>query len=164
MTRDPLLRDAVKAIKQKILTGAESASPEELAYLGTAIDRIGGRATVLEVEEIGDIKIAELTEHASQTEAVTMANIAATKMAAEGSIELTKDQAVANVTNAKDAAILAANQNRDEVIAQTNAHKETVINAAATFKALAIDEVAAAANSVTQQFIFGARSYFYAQL
>ena len=101
MTRDPLLRDAVKAIKQKILTGAESASPEELAYLGTAIDRIGGRATVLEVEEIGDIKIAELTEHASQTEAVTMANIAATKMAAEGSSELAKDQAAGNETNAK---------------------------------------------------------------
>ncbi|MEG2004897.1 MAG: hypothetical protein RR014_02570 [Bilophila sp.] len=58
MAKDPLLRDAVKALKQKIQTAADSASPEELAYLGAAIDRIGGRATVLEVEEMGDVKIA----------------------------------------------------------------------------------------------------------
>ena len=43
MAKDPLLRDAVRAIKAKIETAAEIATPEELAYLGPAIDRIGGR-------------------------------------------------------------------------------------------------------------------------
>ena len=65
MAKDTLLRDAVRAIKAKIETAAEIATPEELAYLGTAIDRIGGRATVLEVEEMGDIKMAEMSAHAT---------------------------------------------------------------------------------------------------
>ena len=76
MAKDPLLRDAVRAIKAKIETAAEIATPEELAYLGTAIDRIGGRATVLEVEEMGDIKMAEMSAHANAVEAATLDTIA----------------------------------------------------------------------------------------
>ncbi len=82
MAKDPLLRDAVRAIKAKIETAAESATPEELAYLGTAIDRIGGRATVLEVEEVGDLKMAELTAHAEAVATVTMATVQAASQAA----------------------------------------------------------------------------------
>mgnify|MGYP006877475418 FL=1 len=175
MARDPLLRDAVRAIKQKILTGADTATPEELAYLGTAIDRIGGRATVLEVEEMGDIKIAEITEHANTVEQATIAaitatkdaaeaSITATKDAAEASITATKDAAIASVNAAKNAAITEANANRDAVIAQTTAHKDAVIAESNAFKNQALADVAAAANTVTQQFVFGARAYFYAQL
>lgn len=164
MARDPLLRDAVRAIKQKILTGADTATPEELAYLGTAIDRIGGRATVLEVEEMGDIKIAEITEHANTVEQATIAAITATKDAAEASITATKDAAIASVNASKNAAITEANANRDAVIAQTTAHKDAVIAESNAFKNQALADVAAAANTVTQQFVFGARAYFYAQL
>ena len=46
------LKNALDNIKNKIASSADSASPEELAYLGTAIDKIGGRATVLEVFEV----------------------------------------------------------------------------------------------------------------
>ena len=41
MANDMLLRDAVRAVKLKIQAAAADATPEELAYLGTAIDRIG---------------------------------------------------------------------------------------------------------------------------
>lgn len=84
MAKDPLLRDAVRAIKAKIETAAAAAAatPEELAYLGTAIDRIGGRATVLEVEEVGDLKMAELTAHAEAVATVTMATVQAASQAA----------------------------------------------------------------------------------
>lgn len=51
---DLALRDAITAVKNKISSAAADATPEELAYLGTAIDRIGGRATVLEIEQMGD--------------------------------------------------------------------------------------------------------------
>lgn len=153
MPTDPLLRDAVKAIKQKITSSAATATPEELAYLGTAIDRIGGRATVLEVEEMGDIKIAEITEHAQAVETAAINTITATKNSAEASIESTKTTAIASVNAARDAAINAANSNRDAVIA-----------AATNFRNQALADVAAAAGQVTQQFVFGARAYFYAQL
>lgn len=175
MAHDPLLRDAVRALKQKILTGAETATPEELAYLGTAIDRIGGRATVLEVEEMGDIKIAEITEHAGQVEAAAIANITATKDiaeasaiatkdAAEASISDTKNTAIASMNSARDAAITAVNTAKDAAIAAANSNRDAVIAAATSFKDQALADVAAAAGSVTQQLVFGARAYFYAQL
>lgn len=63
------LISAVQAVKDKITSSAAQASPEELAYLGTALDRIGGRATVYEVVEIGDTKIAELTTVAEELKA-----------------------------------------------------------------------------------------------
>lgn len=49
------LKNAIVAIQDKIATSAGVASAEELAYLGTAIDRIGGRATVYDVVETGEV-------------------------------------------------------------------------------------------------------------
>jgi len=164
MARDPLLRDAVKAIKQKILTGAETATPEELAYLGTAIDRIGGRATVLEVEEMGDIKIQEITDHAAAVETETIANITATKDAAEASINATKDAAEASITATKETAIASVNAAKDAAITAANANRDAVIAESAAAKDAMLADIAAAADSVTQQFVFGARAYFFAQL
>lgn len=54
------LKDAINAVYSKVQTDVSSASPEELAYLGTALEKIGGRATVFDVMEFGDTKIAEL--------------------------------------------------------------------------------------------------------
>ena len=197
MAKDPLLRDAVRAIKAKIETAAEIATPEELAYLGTAIDRIGGRATVLEVEEMGDIKMAEMSAHATAVETATLdtiataadvaiANVTATKTAAESSITATKTAAEASVTQTKNAALAVMAQtetstvatvnaaaqtaiqqtavSRDEAIATTDAHKAEVVAASTAFKEQALADVAAAANTVTQQFIFGPKSFFYGQL
>ena len=164
MAKDPLLRDAVRAIKAKIETAAEIATPEELAYLGTAIDRIGGRATVLEVEEMGDVKMAELSAHANSVETatldtiataadVTIANVNATKTAAESAITATRTAAEASVTQTKSAALA--------VMAQTQTSTVATINAAAQ---TAVQQAAAAANSVTQQLVLGRKTYFLAQL
>jgi hypothetical protein len=164
MARDPLLRDAVRAIKAKIETAAEIATPEELAYLGTAIDRIGGRATVLEVEEMGDIKMAEMSAHATSLESATLdtiataadvaiANVTATKTAAERSIAATKTAAEASINQTKNAALA--------VMAQTETSTVATVNAAAQ---AAIQQAAAAANSVTQQLVLGRKTFFLAQL
>jgi hypothetical protein len=64
---DLALRDAIAAVKNKISSAAADATPEELAYLGTAIDRIGGRATVLEIEQMGDTIKAEIAALVTQT-------------------------------------------------------------------------------------------------
>ena len=164
MAQDPLLRNAVRAIKQKIIDGAATATPEELAYLGTAIDRIGGRATVLEVEEMGDAKIAEISAHAQSVEAATIASISATRDAAETHIGQVKTSAQAAIDATRDAAISAVTTTKNAAITETNANRDAVIAAAQSFKAQALADVAAAANSVTQQFTFGARAYFFAQL
>ena len=49
------LKNAIVAIQDKIANSAGVATAEELAYLGTAIDRIGGRATVYDVVEAGEL-------------------------------------------------------------------------------------------------------------
>lgn len=197
MAQDPLLRDAVKSIKAKIETAATTATPEELAYLGTAIDRIGGRATVLEVEEMGDVKMAEISAHASLVETATLntiataadvaiANVQATKTAAESAITATQTAAEASVTQTKSAALAVMAQteistvatvnssaqtaiqqvavSRDQAIATSDAHKAEIVAASTAFKEQALADVAAAANTVTQQFVFGPKSFFYGQL
>lgn len=60
MSTTPILYDAIKALRDKIQTSAGAASAEELAYLATALERIGGRATVLEVFEVSEAKKVEI--------------------------------------------------------------------------------------------------------
>ena len=72
---DLALRDAITAVKNKISSAAADATPEELAYLGTAIDRIGGRATVLEIEQMGDAIKAEISALVSQTKTDVSTNL-----------------------------------------------------------------------------------------
>ena len=124
MATDPFLRDAVKALKQKIKDSAGSATPEELAYLGTAIDRIGGRATVLEVEEIGDVKIDEITQHTQTkiSEITTASNelkaeaslltSTATNTVTQASTQIAsiKNEAISDMNDAANASIAGVNQ------------------------------------------------------
>ena len=72
---DLALRDAITAVKNKISSAAADATPEELAYLGTAIDRIGGRATVLEIEQMGDAIKGEISLLVTQTKTDVSANL-----------------------------------------------------------------------------------------
>lgn len=186
MAKDPLLRDAVRAIKAKIETAAEIATPEELAYLGTAIDRIGGRATVLEVEEIGDIKIAEISAHTALLETATLdtmaaaadvaiANVTTTKAAAEIAITALVTAAEASVIQTKDAALAVMAQTETSTVATVNTAAQTAIQQAASSRDQAIaatqsaaDQAVAtaqaAANSVTQQLVLGRKTFFLAQL
>ncbi len=172
MAKDPLLRDAVRAIKAKIETAAEIATPEELAYLGTAIDRIGGRATVLEVEEMGDIKMAEMSAHATSVETATLdtiataadvaiANVTATKTAAETAITATKTVAETSVTQTKNAALAVMAQT---AIQQTASSRDQAISATQSAANQAVATAQAAANSVTQQLVLGRKTFFLAQL
>jgi len=106
---------AIQAVKDKISLSAGTATPEELAYLGTALDRIGGRATVYEVVETGDIKKAELTALAEQlfaaietdtTEelAAFVAAVDAKIAAMTASANILVDTSIQNITDTKDAA------------------------------------------------------------
>lgn len=150
MAKDPLLRDAVRAIKAKIEAAAAVATPEELAYLGTAIDRIGGRATLLEVEDLGDVKMDEITALAAQRQADTIA-----------AIDSSAGAAVAHVNATQTAATNAINAIR--TAAQT-AITQTAIQQAAAARDEAIATAQAAAHSITQQLVLGRKTFFLAQL
>ena len=53
---DILLRGALSALKTKIeaLATSETATAEDLAMLGTALERIAGKTTAIEVEMLGE--------------------------------------------------------------------------------------------------------------
>jgi hypothetical protein len=105
---------AIQAVKDKISLSAGTATPEELAYLGTALDRIGGRATVYEVVEMGDIKKAELADLAAtlfasietdttQELATFVAAVDAKIAAMTTSANTLVDTSIKNITDAKNA-------------------------------------------------------------
>lgn len=56
-----LIKGAIEAVRDRVQTTTATATAEELAYLGTALERIGGKATVLEVVEVADTKLGEMT-------------------------------------------------------------------------------------------------------
>ena len=53
---DMMLRGALSALKTKIeaLASSETATAEDLAMLGTALERIAGKTTAIEVEMLGE--------------------------------------------------------------------------------------------------------------
>lgn len=61
-----MLKDAVQAIYNKVATDLTNASPEELAYLSTSLEKLGGRATVYDVMDVGEDKKAEIQALANQ--------------------------------------------------------------------------------------------------
>ncbi len=164
MAKDPLLRDAVRAIKAKIEAAAEIATPEELAYLGTAIDRIGGRATVLEVEEMGDIKMAEMSAHANAVETATLDTIAAAADVAMANVTATKTAAETAITAAKEAALAVMAQTETSTVATVHAAAQAAIQQAQIAADQAVATAQAAAHSITQQLVLGRKTFFLAQL
>ena len=153
MAKDPLLRDAVKSLKSKIISTAGTASAEDLAYLGSAINNIGGRATVLEVEETGDIIMQALTDHGAQVEADTIASIEATRDAAQANVTATKDAAEKSITDTKTAAVAVMTDEKNNAVATAQAAAQN-----------AIQQLQAVANTVTSRLIYARKTFFYGQL
>jgi F0F1-type ATP synthase membrane subunit b/b' len=135
------LLSAVQAIKDKVTLSAGNATPEELAYLGTALDRIGGRATVYEVVEMGDVKMAELTTLATELTAAmnidTTAELAAFVKKVDDKIALMTASADILVTTsmqniedkrvASDTFITQAKDNAEAYITDTRNSADTFI-------------------------------------
>ena len=67
-----LIDPAVEVLQQRLLQLGPDATPEQLAYLGKAVESIGGRATVLDVMSTGTDQINLIKEQGSeQLDAIT---------------------------------------------------------------------------------------------
>jgi hypothetical protein len=51
-----LLRDAIGAIKDKAVSAAQTATSEDLAYISTALEKLGGNASIIEIEDFASSK------------------------------------------------------------------------------------------------------------
>lgn len=133
------LKDAVSAINAKIQAAAGSASAEELAYLATAVERIGGKVSVFEIDEMAtslkegmftgfetakQTAIAELnTNNVAGMAAVTLAvntgiaAIASDRLSAINKVALDKADATSSIATGKNAATLAIATERTNSLA-----------------------------------------------
>lgn len=146
------MKDALLAVKTRMINQATAATPEELAYLGAAYEKIAGPATVYEVIDWGEYKKQELTEHQSN-----LADLLNTQWTNHtNALNATMTTAQANVTSTKD----AAEAYIDNVATTVKSDAEAYIIAARD-AAIQVVSDALAANLITQQFTFGVDAHFY---
>lgn len=56
------IKDAIQAVYNKVQADVSSASPEELAYLSTSLEKLSGQATIFDLMDEGELKKTELNE------------------------------------------------------------------------------------------------------
>jgi len=129
---------AVSNLRDKIVTSSNTATPEELAYLGSALEKIGGKTSLYDVVDAAETKKQEILDASATVISELTATLNTTKSTIEGSI----DSSIANYNN-------NINAKRDEVISELEA---------------AITKASAAAALTQQQAVNGSklRNMFYA--
>lgn len=56
------IKDAIQAVYNKVQADVSNASPEELAYLSTSLEKLSGQATIFDLMDEGELKKTELNE------------------------------------------------------------------------------------------------------
>lgn len=140
-----MLKDAVQAIYNKVATDLTNASPEELAYLSTSLEKLGGRATVYDVMDVGEDKKAEIQALATQI----MANI--TLDASNQTTQFETDvQAIIDLQTLNFNTLIANTTTEYNTLVQTTTDSLNDTIAAAQLAADGVQqEVAAAAAALT---------------
>lgn len=123
-----MLKDAVQAIYNKVQTNVNDASPEELAYLSTSLEKLGGRATVYDVMDMGEDKKTEITELAQSLMDGMTLDVNGTLDQFEIDVQAIMDLQTANFNTlaeetelAFNAAITAANDDLTDIVTAVQA-------------------------------------------
>lgn len=132
------LKDAVSNLNAKIAASASGATAEEVAYLATAAERIGGRVSIFELAEFADDKKAELAQAASNASADAIAALDTLKGTRLAEIDTERDRVLS--------AIAVATSDSKTAIAQAGATAQATMDAT---KKNAIDAVNGSAAGLT---------------
>lgn len=169
MSSAHLLSDAVRALRDKIAVSSTTATPEELAYLGSAIEKIGGRASLLEVLDATETAKAEALEAISARRSGILSDVSAardTAVAAVGTVRQTQvfeagvdiSRQRADAVAAVDAAVLQMRAERADALALV---EQAASNAVAELEQAQADAQSLAATLVAQQNLSRVRLFFY---
>lgn len=162
------LFDAIRALRDKIVQAAPLASAEELAYLGSAIEKIAGHATALDLVDYAETLKIALNEYrvaceANLTKAVTTittnaeADVARTKETYLAEMAQQQMDSQAAMTTVANAALKAMGDAATPLIAQV----DTVL---AQLRAAIAEALDAAASIRSVQPITPGKLYFLAAL
>lgn len=159
---DLALRDAITAVKNKISSAAADATPEELAYLGTAIDRIGGRATVLEIEQMGDTIKEEVSSIIDGVKAELDTYVQTATNTQIGVLDSRVSESNTAITNK----VAEATGIIESLVSTANDQVTTMVNDAVAAIDLASAELSSAAAAAQQQAVSGSlfTNYFLASM
>ena len=158
------LKDLVQNLQAKINVAAGAATPEELAYLSSAVEKIGGRASIFDFVDFVDDKKNELSLDVDQTkqDAVDSINAvfsnALTQLTelintSSNSLTSTASQASADLDDQITAITTTAAQQIVDLVNQANANISNESDAA-------VAAVSSAASTAVGQ-IYGSRSRLY---
>ena len=158
------LKDLVQNLQDKINVAADAATPEELAYLSSAIEKIGGRASIFDFVDFVDDKKGELTLDVDQTKQDALDSINA--VFSNALTQLT--DLINTSTNSLTSTAATASAELDDQIntittlaAQEIADLVTQANTSiSTESSAAVDAVTSAASTAVGQ-IYGSRSRLY---
>ena len=157
---DMMLRGALSALKTKIeaLASSETATAEDLAMLGTALERIAGKTTAIEVEMLGEEQRAAISAATATSRDNALQAIAAALAAADAAlanhisgINAAGTAALPPIAEAQGAALVAIGTERDAVLAAVAATTE---GAVAEVTETALAAVATASGLTATSFFF----------
>jgi hypothetical protein len=109
---DIMLRGALNALKTKIeaLAASETATAEDLAMLGTALERIAGKTTAIEVAMVGEEQRAAFAVEAAMSRDSALQAIAEAQAPVILAIEASRDAALAAVAATTEGAVAEVNE------------------------------------------------------
>ena len=137
------LWDVVTELHTKIRASAATASPEELAYLGTAIDKISGPLTTLELANHVDALKTQLDQHKTLA-SNSMTQLLNTKIAdAERTMLALRDSYVGSVNNTITPAVNSVNTSVNNKVLEA---QDAIVSLQA-----AIQQASAVAQQISQQ-------------
>jgi hypothetical protein len=160
---DIMLRGALTALKTKIaaIAQSKSATAEDLALLGTALERIAGKTTAIEIEMLGEEHKAAMTDAANTERDRVLAAVQTASDEADTiltTVQTTVDAKIANAQTATDAI-------RDDAINQVGTIRVDAIAAMGTERDAMIAQIdAAAADAISAVGGFTAERFFLNQL
>lgn len=89
MSTSNILFPAVEALRQKITASAETANPEQLAYLASAIEKIAGQTNLLDIANAAQEAIERVETEADQRVNAALAAITDAQTQAQSSVTQT---------------------------------------------------------------------------
>lgn len=123
MSTSNILFPAVEALRQKIIASAETANPEQLAYLASAIEKIAGQTNLLDIANAAQEAIERVETEAASRVNAALAAITDAQTQAQSTVTQTAQNQVQYAQGEISDAVQQAQTATTNMAAQLQAYK-----------------------------------------
>lgn len=123
MSTSNILFPAVEALRQKIIASAETANPEQLAYLASAIEKIAGQTNLLDIANAAQEAIERVETEAASRVNAALAAITDAQTQAQSTVTQTAQNQVQFAQGQVNTAVQQAQTATTNMAAQLQAYK-----------------------------------------